>query len=129
MSFSTYFDRSSWFLDKGTKNDDVSLTDQSFKFEADIHNLLVNYQGTTRTPVYDIDNYSTGSWTFEDWQNEKARIERRFLNLTPDMRARFGNAQEFLKFCANPENYQLESSEIKEPVTVQKESAENKEAP
>lgn len=106
--FATYFDKESWPKHTGTINDDVSLTDQSFKSMCEIEQLLVNYRGTPRTPVYDMENYETSNWTFEDWQNEKARLERKFLHLDPEMRKKFNSPQEFFKYCSNPENYVLD---------------------
>lgn len=111
MKFSTYFDKESYNKDLGIINDMESLTDQSFKSNADINELVLMYQNglapRTGTPVYDENNYETANWTFEDWQNEKAMIERRFLHLTPEMRDYFGSPQAFLEYCSNPDNYEL----------------------
>lgn len=111
MKFSTYFDKKSYIKDLGTTNDMESLTDQSFKSNADINELVLMYQNgmapRTGTPRYDENNYETADWTFEDWQNEKAMIERRFLHLTPEMRDCFGSPQAFLEYCSNPDNYEL----------------------
>ena len=107
MTFATYFDKESYPKVTGTVNDKCSLTDQSFKSMCEIEQLLVNYKGTPRTPVYDPDNYDTAHWTFEDWQNEKAKCERKFLHLSVEERERFGDVQTFFKFCSNPDNYQL----------------------
>lgn len=118
--FATYFDKESFPKVNGTVNNMESLTDQSFKSMCEIEQLLVNYRGTPRTPVYDMDNYDTSNWTFEDWQNEKARLERKFLHLDPEMKSRFNTPQEFFKYCSNPENYILDESgkyvEAPEPV-------------
>lgn len=108
MKFSTYFDRKSWFKSKGTINKEESLTDQSFKSMCEIEQLLVNYRGTPRTPVYDLNNYETSNWSFEDWQNEKAKIERKFLHLDEKTRQQFGNAQNFFRYCSNPDNWNTE---------------------
>ncbi len=111
MKFSTYFDKESYNKDLGTTNNMESLTDQSFKSNADINELVLMYQNgmapRTGTPVYNMENYETANWTFEDWQNEKAMIERRFLHLTPEMRDYFGSPQAFLEYCSNPDNYEL----------------------
>lgn len=119
MKFATYFDKESYIKDSGTLNEMESLTDQSFKFDSDINELVLRYQNglAPRTPVeprYDMENYSTSSWTFEDWQNEKAKIERKFLHLSPDMRARFGSPQEFFKYCSSPDNYVLTENGVEE---------------
>ena len=113
MEFVKYFDRATYKKHIGTVNPDESLTDQSFMFDADINVLVERYQNgyAPRTPVreprYDMNNYETSNWTFEDWQNEKAMIERRFLHLTPEMREYFKSPQAFLEYCSNPDNYQL----------------------
>lgn len=118
--FATYFDKESWPKVTGTINDKESLTDQSFKSMCEIEQLLVNYRGTPLTPVYDMDNYETAHWTFEDWQNEKAKIQRKYLNLSPEMREKFPSVETFLKYCTNPDNYILDESgkyvEVPEPV-------------
>lgn len=112
MKFATYFDKESWPKISGTINDDVSLTDQSFKSMCEIEQLLVNYRGTPRTPVYDMENHVISSWTFEDWQNQKAMIERKFLHLDEKTRKQFGNAQNFFKYCSNPDNYELKDNKF-----------------
>ena len=119
--FATYWDKKSWPVVKGTLNCMESLTDQSFKGMCEIEQLLVNYRGTPRTPVYDMENYNTASWTFEDWQNEKARVERKFLHLSPEMKEKFKTPQEFFKYCSNPNNYVLsdEGKYIENPKEVQ----------
>lgn len=114
MKFRTYFDKESWSKKEGTINNKYSLTDQSFKSMCEIEQLLVNYRGTPRTPVYDMNNYETSSWTFEDWQNEKARIERKFLHLDDKTKEMFGTPQKFFEYCSNPENYEIKDSKITE---------------
>ncbi len=122
MKFVTYFDRESYIKDSGTENTMESLTDQSFKFDADVNELVLRYQNglAPRTPVqpkYDMDNYETSNWTFEDWQNEKAMVERKFLHLSPEMRAYFVTPQRFLEYCSNPENYIMsEEGIVEKPV-------------
>ena len=109
MKFSTYFDKESYNKDLGTTNDMESLTDQSFKSNADINELVLMYQNgmapRTGTPVYNMENYETANWTFEDWQNQKAMIERKFLHLSPDLQAKFVTPANFFKYCSNPENF------------------------
>ena len=123
MKFSTYFDKESYIKDLGTVNDMESLTDQSFKSNADINELVLMYQNgmvpRTGTPRYDENNYETADWTFEDWQNEKAMIERRFLHLTPEMRDYFGSPQAFLEYCSNPGNYELLDTGMAEKKVVE----------
>lgn len=112
IKFATYYDKESYIKDNGTLNEMESLTDQSFKFDADINELIIRYQNglaprTAVKPTYNMDNYETAHWTFEDWQNQKAMIERRFLHLTEDQRAFFKSPQEFFKYCSNPDNFEL----------------------
>lgn len=111
IQFSTYFDRESWHKDGGTLNDKPSLTDESFEPMANINDLIVQMRGVPRTPMgnptYDMENYSTSDWTFEDWQNQKAVLERKFLHLTSEAKTFFKTPQEFFKYCSNPENYEL----------------------
>lgn len=114
MKFRTYFDKESWSKKEGTINNDYSLTDQSFKAMCEIEQLLVNYRGTPRTPVYDMNNYETSSWTFEDWQNEKAKIERKFLHLDDEKKLMFGTPQKFFEYCSNPENYEIKDNKVVE---------------
>lgn len=119
MEFVKYWDKKSYKKHVGTENNDYSLTDQSFKSMCEIEQLLVNYRGTPRTPVYDIDNYETSSWTFEDWQNEKAKIERKFLHLDDEKKAMFGTPQRFFEYCSNPDNYEFKNDKVVEkPVVV-----------
>lgn len=119
MEFVKYWDKKSYKKCVGTVNKDYSLTDQSFKSMCEIEQLLVNYRGTPRTPVYDIDNYETSSWTFEDWQNEKAKIERKFLHLDDEKKAMFGTPQIFFEYCSNPDNYEFKDNKVVEkPVEV-----------
>lgn len=124
ISFRTYFNKDSWSKEKGTINNDYSLTDQSFKSMCEIEQLLVNYRGTPRTPVYDIENYNTSRWTYEDWQNEKAKIERKFLHLTDEEKARFGSPANFFRYCSNPNNYEVESVPETQPIPEPKPSPE-----
>lgn len=124
ISFRTYFNKDSWSKEKGTINNDYSLTDQSFKFMCEIEQLLVNYRGTPRTPVYDMEHYDTSKWTFEDWQNEKAKIERKFLHLTDEEKARFGSPANFFRYCSNPNNYEVESVPETQPIPEPKPSLE-----
>ena len=122
ISFRTYFNKDSWSKEKGTINNDYSLTDQSFKSMCEIEQLLVNYRGTPRTPVYDMEHYDTSKWTFEDWQNEKAKIERKFLHLTDEEKARFGSPANFFRYCSNPNNYEVESVPETQPIPEPKPS-------
>ncbi len=119
MEFVKYWDKKSYKKHVGTKNNDYSLTDQSFKSMCEIEQLLVNYRGTPRTPVYDENNYEISNWTFEDWQNEKAKIERKFLHLDDEKKQLFGTPQRFFEYCSNPDNYEFkDNSVVEKPVVV-----------
>lgn len=118
IPFVTYFNKDSWSKEKGTINNEYSLTDQSFKSMCEIEQLLVNYRGTPRTPVYDMEHYDTSKWTFEDWQNEKAKIERKFLHLTDEEKVRFGSPANFFRYCSNPDNYEIKGNEVIEKPVV-----------
>jgi len=119
MEFVKYWDKKSYKNHVGTKNNDYSLTDQSFKSMCEIEQLLVNYRGTPRTPVYDENNYEISNWTFEDWQNEKAKIERKFLHLDDEKKQLFGTPQRFFEYCSNPDNYEFkDNSVVEKPVVV-----------
>ena len=95
------------YYDKPRKNEGLtfdsnnSLTDQDFKMMTDVNYLLEHMAGHSRTPIYGIQD----NQTFEDWSNEMAMLKRRFMNLSPELQKQFGNPQEFLKWCSNPENY------------------------
>lgn len=121
--FGIYHDRKTWVEDEGTINQGVSLTDESFRDMVEIDSFVYASGSKPVSPTrFDMDNYYTDKWTFEDWQNERAKVERKFLHLTPEMQKYFGNAQNFLKYCTNPDNYELQENGVvaKEdiPVTI-----------
>lgn len=111
MNFVNYFDKKSYRKHKGTVNESESLTDPSFKQDSDINNIIYKHMHgmapitPVREPVYDMNNYETSAWQPEDWLNQKAMIERKFLHLSPDMKAKFVTPANFFKYCSNPENY------------------------
>lgn len=98
--FQTYYNKP--HVDVGTEFDpNSSLTDQDYKKQTDVNYLLEHMAGHSRTPIYgEQDNM-----TFEDWSNEMALVKRRFMMLDEETRGQFGNAQNFLKWCADPSNY------------------------
>lgn len=103
MKIQTYYDR--YYIDEPTKFDpNSSLTDQDFKIQTDVDYLLSHMAGQSRTPLYGVQD----TMTFEDWSNEMAMLKRRFLHLDEETRTRFGNAQNFLKWCSDPSNYEGE---------------------
>lgn len=120
MKFSNYYDRKSHRKSEPKKFNKCSLTDTSYKLETDIVYQIANMTQETRTPVYSMTNHIDGKATFEDWQNQVAFVKRKFMNLTKEEKERFGNAQNFLKYCSNPENYEVIDQEVieKEPVPI-----------
>ena len=109
IKFGTYYNKSSLHKDDGTMNQGVSLTDESFRSMVEIDAFVYASGAKPVSPTrFDMENYETANWTFEDWQNERAKVERKFLHLTPEMQQYFGNAQNFLKYCSNPDNYELQ---------------------
>lgn len=124
MKFATYFDRESYNKSEPTRFLKPSLTDQSFKSMCEIEALLLNYRANPRTPVYDLDNYETGRFTFEDWQNQKAIVERKFMHLTEEAKQFFHNdPAEFFKYCTNPANWdkikeEVQGEKVSEPVVA-----------
>lgn len=114
MQFATYFNKESYPDKTGTINKMESLTDQSFKVMCEIEQLLVAGRVTPRTPVYDVENYNTASWTFEDWQNQKALVERKFLHLDEQTKQVFGTPARFFEYCSNANNYQIKDGKMLE---------------
>jgi len=115
IKFHTYYNLPP--KDEGIEFDkNSSLTDQDYKIMTDIDYLLSHMAGHSRTPLYGVQD----NMTFEDWSNEMALVKRKFMNLDEDTRRSFGNAQNFLKWCADPKNYEgqlpalLETKRLKE---------------
>ena len=125
MNFVNYFDRKSYIKHKGTVNVEESLTDPSFQRDSDINNIIYMHmhgmapRTPVKEPVYDMNNYETSSWTGEDWLNHKAFIERKFLHLSPEMKAKFVTPANFFKYCSNPDNYIITESGIAEKEVVE----------
>ena len=120
MNFVNYFDRKSYRKHKGTVNTEESLTDPSFQRDSDINNIIYMHMNgmaprtPVKEPVYDMNNYETSAWQSEDWLNQKAMIERKFLHLSPEMKAKFVTPANFFKYCSNPENYIFTENGIEE---------------
>lgn len=96
----------------GFKNDEPSLTQQHFKDEADINNIMARYQKTgvlvdpltqtTRKPMFD-DFSELGD--FRDHQQAVIDAQEMFMELPSRLRARFGNdPAELLQWLSRPEN-------------------------
>lgn len=125
MNFVNYFDRKSYRKHKGTVNTEESLTDPSFQRDSDINNIIYMHMNSlaprtpVKEPVYDMNNYETSAWQSEDWLNQKAMIERKFLHLSPEMKAKFVTPANFFKYCSNPENYIFTEDGIADKQTVE----------
>lgn len=125
MKFVNYFDRKSYRKCKGTVNEEESLTDPSFQRDSDVNNIIYMHMNglaprtPVKDPVYDMNNYETSSWQCEDWLNQKAMIERKFLHLSPEMKAKFVTPANFFKYCSNPENYVVTENGIADKQTVE----------
>jgi phage internal scaffolding protein len=96
----------------GFVNDEPSMTQQQFKDEADINNIMARYQKTgvlvdpltqtTRKPMFD-DFSELGD--FRDHQQAVIDAQEMFMDLPSRLRARFGNdPAELLQWLSRPEN-------------------------
>ena len=96
----------------GYKNDEPSMTQQQFKDEADINNIMARYQKTgvlvdpltqvTRKPMFD-DFSELGD--FRDHQQAVIDAQEMFMQLPSRLRARFGNdPAELLQWLSNSAN-------------------------
>lgn len=96
----------------GYKNDEPSMTQQQFKDEADINNIMARYQKTgvlvdpltqtTRKPMFD-DFSELGD--FRDHQQAVIDAQEMFMQLPSRLRARFQNdPAELLQWLSNPAN-------------------------
>lgn len=88
----------------------VSKTQQQFKEEADINNVMMKYQKTgilgnildQRQPFHG--DFTTG-FEFQEAQNMIAETTQKFEALPSDLRERFGNSPaKLLDFIADPQN-------------------------
>lgn len=110
--FNTYYERN--FTDEGTTFVEPSCTDETFRNETDIYYLLSRGDMALRTPNYGVED----DYTYADWQNEVAKMKRRFYQLSEEEQRYFGNAQNFFKFCSDPNNYDFYIQSKKEEVVV-----------
>lgn len=104
--FNTIYDRK--IIDKGFEFKEPSLTDPAYASMCDINQILLGQNLPLRTPVFGNES----DWEFEDWQNEKARLQRQFLNLDEKTKEKFGTPANFLAYCSNPENYVREDGKL-----------------
>lgn len=96
----------------GFKNDEPSLTQQHFKDDSDINNIMARYQKTgvlvdpltqtTRKPMFD-DFSDLGD--FRDHQQAVIEAQDMFMELPSKLRARFANdPAELLQWLSDPAN-------------------------
>lgn len=96
----------------GIVNKEPSMTQQQFKDEADINNIMARYQKTgvlvdpltqtTRKPMFD-DFSELGD--FRDHQQAVIDAQEMFMQLPSQLRARFANdPAELLQWLSRPEN-------------------------
>lgn len=104
--FNTIYDRKK--TDEGFTFQEPSLTDPAYATMCDINSILASQNLPLNTPVFGTES----DWEFEDWQNEKARLQRRFLGLDEQTRKKFGSAANFLAYCSNPDNYVREDGKL-----------------
>ena len=92
----------------GLRCDDVSLTQQQFKEEADINTIVDRFlksgvlpSAATMPQYLDYE----GVFDFQSAMNVVRQADENFMRLDAKVRARFNNSpQQFLEFFANPEN-------------------------
>jgi phage internal scaffolding protein len=92
----------------GLRCDDVSLTQQQFKQEADINTIVDRFlksgvlPSSATMPQY-VDY--EGVFDFQSAMNVVRQADENFMRLDAKVRARFNNSpQQFLEFFANSEN-------------------------
>lgn len=87
---------------------DKTLTQQSFKEEADINTIVERFHLTGQLPQFNqLPQYADyeGIFDFQDAMNVIREAQETFMELPANLRARFhNNPQEFLEFCGDPEN-------------------------
>lgn len=105
--FNTVYDKKVK-VDDGFTFKEPSLTDPAYEPLCDIHQILLGQNLPLRTPIFGEEK----DWTFEDWQNEKAMLERSFLHLSDEMKEKFKSPANFLAFCTNPDNFIREDGKL-----------------
>jgi len=107
-----------------TALDDVSLTQQNFKAECDINNVVSRWQRTgVLTHVRDVSPHYGDFSSLKDYQaslNVVIEAEERFNALPSALRSRFANdPAQFLNFVNDPANSQeLVKMGLANPVPV-----------
>jgi phage internal scaffolding protein len=109
MLFATAYDNFSAMSDEtGLKCLDPSLTQQQFRDESDINNIVDRFMKTGHLPdPVSMPQYVDyeGVFDFQSAMNVVRQADENFMRMDAKVRARFHNSpQEFLEFFANPEN-------------------------
>jgi hypothetical protein len=88
---------------------DSSLTQQQFKEEADINNIVDRFMKTGHLPdPVSMPQYVDyeGIFDFQSAMNVVRQADENFMRMDAKVRSRFHNSpQEFLEFFADPANY------------------------
>jgi phage internal scaffolding protein len=110
MKFISAYDNHDAMSDKtGLKCLDSSLTQQQFKEEADINNIVDRFMKTGHLPdPVSMPQYVDyeGIFDFQSAMNVVRQADENFMRMDAKVRSRFHNSpQEFLEFFADPANY------------------------
>jgi len=94
--------------ESGLRCEDASRTQQHFKDETDINNILCQFNITGQLPTKTMSpRYGdfTGIGDYHSALNQVIAAEGEFMTLPATLRARFNNdPQELIEFLNNPEN-------------------------
>jgi len=94
--------------ESGLRCEDATRTQQHFKDETDINNILRQFNITGQLPTKSMSpRYGdfTGIGDYHDALNKVIAAEDEFMTLPAQLRARFDNdPQELIEFLNNPEN-------------------------
>jgi phage internal scaffolding protein len=105
---SAYDDFSDRSLETGLKCLDDSLTQQQFRDESDINNIVDRFMKTGHLPdPVSMPQYIDyeGVFDFQSAMNVVRQADENFMRMDAKVRARFHNSpQEFLEFFADPAN-------------------------
>lgn len=92
-------------IDKGTVNDEPSMTQQHFSEEVDINNIIERYGGV---PVYGDSNAMYGDFSevpsFSEYQQILIDTRQKWGDLPLEVRNNFSGPIEFLRFVDDPSN-------------------------
>ena len=107
---SAYDDFSDRSLETGLKCLDDSLTQQQFRDESDINNIVDRFMKTGHLPTpVTMPQYVDyeGVFDFQSAMNVVRQADENFMRMDAKVRARFHNSpQEFLEFFADSANFE-----------------------